>query len=89
LIPSHSPRFTESNASRTTAASCQKTARFCHTNGKEERMSSRASNGMKRKVEQIIKLKKKIGLPIGDVWNYRESDADKVICLLKNYARKI
>ncbi len=52
-------------------------------------MSSRASNGMKRKVEQIIKLKKKIGLPIGDVWNYRESDADKVICLLKNYARKI
>jgi|688.fasta_scaffold00916_59 hypothetical protein len=52
-------------------------------------MSSRASSGIRRKIELIIKLKQKIGLPIGDVWNYRESDADKVICLLKNYARKI
>lgn len=89
MIPYHSPRFTESSASRTTAVSSQKTARFWHTNGKEERMSSRASSGIRRKIELIIKLKKKIGLPIGDVWNYRESDADKVICLLKNYARKI
>jgi hypothetical protein len=62
--------------------------RFCHTNGREEKMSSHASNA-KKKIELIIKLKKKIGLPIGDVWNYRESDADKVICLLKNYASKI
>lgn len=88
MIPSHSPRFTESSASRTTAVSLRKTARFYHTNGKEESMSSRASNA-KKKIELIIKLKQKIGLPIGDVWNYRESDADKVICLLKNYARKI
>jgi len=51
-------------------------------------MSSHASNA-KKKIELIIKLKKKIGLPIGDVWNYRESDADKIICLLKAYAKKI
>jgi hypothetical protein len=88
LIRFHSPRFTESNALKTIAVSSQKTARFFHTNGREEKMSSHASNA-KKKIELIIKLKKKIGLPIGDVWHYRESDADKVICLLKNYARKI
>ena len=61
---------------------------FCHTSGKEEKMSSRASNG-KKKIELIIKLKKKIGLPIGDVWRFNESEADKIICLLKAYAKKI
>jgi hypothetical protein len=64
-------------------------AEFYHTNGKEESMSSRASNGMKRKVEQIIKLKKKIGLPTGNVLRFNESEADKIICLLKAYAKKI
>ena len=52
-------------------------------------MSSRASSGMSRKVEQIIRLKQKIGLPIGNVWRFNESEADKIICLLKAYAKKI
>jgi hypothetical protein len=52
-------------------------------------MSLRASSGMSRKIERIIKLKKKIGLPTGNVWRFNESEADKIICLLKAYAKKI
>jgi hypothetical protein len=49
-------------------------------------MYSRESN-TKKKIELIIKLKKKIGLPIGNVWYYTESDANKIIHLLQGYAR--
>jgi hypothetical protein len=52
-------------------------------------MSSHASSGMSRKVEQIIRLKQKIGLPTGNVWRFNQSEADKIICLLKAYAKKI
>ena len=52
-------------------------------------MSSRESGNKTastRQLELIVKLKTKVGLPVGNIWNYTEREAYQVIRLLRNYA---
>lgn len=52
-------------------------------------MSSRESankTASKRQLELIVKLKTKVGLPVGNIWNYNEHEAYQIIRLLRNYA---
>lgn len=40
----------------------------------------------KRQLELIVKLKTKVGLPVGNIWNYTDREAQQVVRLLRNYA---
>ena len=73
----------------TTAVSCLNAERFYPSNGREEKMPSselrKTSTATRHQLEQIVKLKTHLGIPIGDIWSYTEWQAHNIIQLLKAY----
>jgi len=47
---------------------------------------SESKTASKQQLELIVKLKTQVGLPVGNIWHYTNTEAQRVIRLLRNYA---